>query len=71
MAEEAKKTSKKVEELVEEVSKLSVMELSELVGALQDKLGVSAAVPVAAVQATPAGASAEASAPKADSIGCQ
>lgn len=41
------KVSKNVEKLVEEVAKLSVMELSELVNALQDKLGVSA-VPVAA-----------------------
>lgn len=51
MADEAKKTSKKVSELVEEVSKLSVLELSELVGALQDKLGVIATVPVAAAPA--------------------
>ena len=40
------KVSKNVEKLVDEVSKLSVLELSELVNALQDKLGVSAA-PVA------------------------
>ncbi len=46
MAEE-KKLSKKVEELVENVSKLSVLELSELVSALKEKLGVSA-IPVAA-----------------------
>ncbi len=44
---EEKKLSKKVEELVEEVSKLTVLELSELVTALQEKLGVSA-MPVAA-----------------------
>jgi large subunit ribosomal protein L7/L12 len=50
MAEE-KKTNKKVEELVEEVSKLSVLELSELVSALQEKLGVSATAPVAAAPA--------------------
>ena len=47
-AKEDKKLSKKVETLVEEVSKLSVLELSELVNALQDKLGVTAAAPVAA-----------------------
>ncbi len=35
------KLSKSVEKLVDEISKLSVMELSELVNALQDKLGVS------------------------------
>lgn len=51
MAEEAKKVSEKVEKMVEEVSKLTVMELSELVTALQDKLGVSAAMPVAAAAA--------------------
>lgn len=45
--------AKKVDELVEEVSKLSVLELSELVTALQEKLGVSA-MPVA--QAAPAAA---------------
>lgn len=49
--------AKKVEELVEEISKLTVLDLSELVTALQDKLGVSA-MPVAAaapVAAAPAG----------------
>jgi large subunit ribosomal protein L7/L12 len=45
--------AKKVDDLVEEVSKLTVLELSELVTALQDKLGVSA-MPVAA--AAPAAA---------------
>jgi large subunit ribosomal protein L7/L12 len=55
MAEETKKVSEKVEKMVEEVAKLSVMELSELVSALQEKLGVSAAMPVAA--AAPAAAS--------------
>ena len=47
MAEETKKVSEKVEKMVEEVAKLSVLELSELVTALQDKLGVSA-MPMAA-----------------------
>lgn len=56
MADEKKKEeklSKNVEKLVDEISKLSVMDLSELVNALQDKLGVTAAAPVAAA---PAGA---------------
>jgi large subunit ribosomal protein L7/L12 len=53
MADEVK-VSKKVEDLVEEVAKLSVLELSELVNALQDKLGVTAMAPMAA--AAPAGA---------------
>jgi len=48
------KVSKNVEKLVDEVAKLTVMELSELVNALQDKLGVTAAAPVAAVAAAPA-----------------
>ena len=39
--------SKNVEKLVDEISKLTVVELSDLVNALQDKLGVTAA-PVAA-----------------------
>ena len=50
MTEETKKASKKVEDLVEEVSKLTVLELSELVTALQEKLGVSA-MPIAAAPA--------------------
>jgi large subunit ribosomal protein L7/L12 len=52
MAEE-KKQSKNVEKLVEEISKLSVLELSDLVTSLQDKLGV-AAMPVAAAPAASA-----------------
>ena len=39
--------SKTVEKLVDEISKLSVLELSELVNSLQEKLGVSAAAPMA------------------------
>ncbi len=39
------KSSKPVEKLVDEISKLSVLELSELVSSLQEKLGVS---PIAA-----------------------
>ena len=60
MAEETKKVSEKIEKVVEEVSKLSVLELSELVTALQEKLGVSAAMPVAAAAAPAAGAEAPA-----------
>jgi large subunit ribosomal protein L7/L12 len=52
MAEE-KKTSKKVDELVDEISKLSVLELSDLVSTLQEKLGVSA-MPVAQAPAAAA-----------------
>lgn len=44
---ETKETSKNVSKLVDSISELSVLELSELVTALQEKLGVSA-MPVAA-----------------------
>ena len=67
MAEE-KKVGKKVNDLVEEVSKLTVLELSELVTALQDKLGVSA-MPVAAPAATPTGSGEAAAAPANDEGG--
>lgn len=50
--------TKKVEEMVEEVAKLTVLELSELVTALQEKLGVST-MPVAAA-AAPAAVGADA-----------
>jgi len=53
------KLSKGLEKLVDEISKLSVMELSELVNALQDKLGVTAAAPVAASPAAQAGGEAD------------
>lgn len=45
--EKKDKLSKNVEKLVDEIAKLTVLELSDLVNALQDKLGVSA-MPVAA-----------------------
>lgn len=60
-----KKSSKKVNDLVEEVSKLSVLELSELVSALQEKLGVSAAMPP---QAPSGPAVTEASAPEVGAV---
>ena len=62
MADEKKKkvkASKSVEKIVEQVSKLSVMELSDLVNALQDKLGVSA-MPVATATPATGGAADEA-----------
>ncbi|NPV76523.1 MAG: 50S ribosomal protein L7/L12 [Anaerolineae bacterium] len=49
-----------IEKLVEELSKLSVLEAAELVKALEEKWGVSAAAPVAAVAAMPAGGAAAA-----------
>jgi len=43
-----KKLSKKVSDLVEKISKLTVLEVSELVDALQEKLGVTPQAVVAA-----------------------
>ena len=45
-----------LEKLVEEISALTLMEASELVKALEEKLGVSAAAPVAMMGAMPAAA---------------
>jgi len=61
------KVSSKVEKLVSEIAELSVMDLSELVKALQEKLGVSAAAPVmtAAAPAATAEAGGAAAAPAA------
>jgi len=58
------KASKNVASIVDDVSKLSVLELSELVNALQDKLGVSA-IPVTAAAPVEGGAADEASGDKA------
>ena len=55
--------SEKVTALVEEVKKLTVLELSELVHALEDEFGVSAAAPAAVAVAAPAAAAAAAAAP--------
>lgn len=48
--------SEKVEKLVEDVKALTVLELSELVKALEDEFGVSAAAPVAVAAPTAAAA---------------
>lgn len=58
--EKETKVSKGVEKLVDEIAKLSVLELSELVNALQDKLGVTAAAPMMAAAAPAAGGEAPA-----------
>lgn len=47
--------SKKTEELVEALSGLTVLEMSELKTALEDKWGVKAAAPAAVMAAAPAG----------------
>lgn len=46
------------EEILEAISNMSVLELSELVKAIEDKFGVSAAAPVAVAAAPAAGAAA-------------
>lgn len=56
-----------VEKLIDEISNLTVLELSELVKALEDKFGVSAAAPmmVAGAAIAPAGAAEGAAAEEA------
>lgn len=44
------------DEIIEAISNMSVLELSELVKAIEDKFGVSAAAPVAVAAAPAAGA---------------
>ena len=48
------------EEMIQEIEKMSVLELSELVKALEEKFGVSAAAPVAVAAAPAAGGAAAA-----------
>ena len=52
--------SEKIEKLIEEVKSLTVLELSELVKALEEEFGVSAAAPVAVAAAPAAAGAAEA-----------
>jgi large subunit ribosomal protein L7/L12 len=51
---------KKLNELVEEIKKLTIVEVSELVKMLEEEFGVSAAAPVAMAAAPVAGAAAAA-----------
>ena len=57
--------NEKVTALIEEIKALTVLDLSELVHALEDEFGVSAAAPVA-VAAAPAGGAVEAAAEKTE-----
>ena len=50
------KISANLEKLIEQIEKLSVLELSQLVKALEEKFGVSAAAPMMAAGAAPAAA---------------
>ncbi|MFZ7134700.1 MAG: 50S ribosomal protein L7/L12 [Eubacteriales bacterium] len=52
--------SEKVTQLIEEVKNLTVLELSDLVKALEEEFGVSAAAPMAVAAAPVAGAQTEA-----------
>ena len=58
--------SEKITALIEEVKSLTVLELSELVHALEDEFGVSAAAPVAVAAAPAAGAAAPAAEEKTE-----
>jgi len=68
MSEEEKKVEvpAKFKDLVASIEKLSVIDLSELVGVLEDKFGVSASAPVAVAAAPAAGGADEAAAEKSE-----
>ena len=51
--------SEKITAMIEEIKALTVLELSDLVKAIEEEFGVSAAAPVAVVAAGPAAAAAE------------
>lgn len=57
-----KELSKKVQKIVDAVKELSLMEVSELVEALEDEFGVSAAAPIMAAAPAAANGGAEAAA---------
>jgi len=58
MSDEKKELSSKLTKIIEEIEKLSVLELADLVKALEEKFGVTAAAPVAAAPTQAAGAAA-------------
>jgi large subunit ribosomal protein L7/L12 len=60
MAEETVQLSKDAEKILEMVEKLSVLDLANLVKAMEEKFGVSAAAPVMMAGAAPAAAAGEA-----------
>ncbi len=55
-----------VPELIEQIDKLTVLELADLVKQLEEKYGVSAAAPVAMMAATPGGSAAAPEAEKTE-----
>ena len=56
------------EELIEEIKKMSVLDLSEVVKALEEEFGVSAAAPVAVAAAQSGGDSSDSEAEEIDSF---
>jgi large subunit ribosomal protein L7/L12 len=69
MSEETKvevKVSPEMEKFISYVESMTVLELSELIKALENRLGVSAAAPVAAMAAAPAAADAPAAEEKTE-----
>lgn len=54
------------EEVLEAIANMSVLELSELLSEFEEKFGVTAAAPVAAVAAAPAAAGGDGDAPAAE-----
>ncbi len=60
------KVSGKMEEIIKSIEKMTVLELSELVKALEERFGVSAAAPVAAVAAPVAAGAASAAEEKTE-----
>ena len=57
-----------VETILESIEKLTLIEAAELVKAMEEKFGVSAAAPVAVAAAAPAAAGAEAAADEASEV---
>ncbi len=56
---EAKPVSANLEKIIEQIEKLSVLELADLVHALEDRFGVSASAPVAVAAVGPAAGNGE------------
>ena len=65
-AKEAVKVEGKMAEFIEYIQGITVLELSQLVKALEEKLGVSAAIPMAAAAAPAAGGAAAPAAEKTE-----
>lgn len=63
-----KQLSPALAEIVEKIEKLSVLEVADLVKALEDKFGVSAAAPMMMAGAAPAGAAAAEAVEEKDSF---